>query len=69
MIGLCLLWPEMSLVWLEMSLVWLEMSLIWLEMSLVWPEITVGLISLYIDAYAGIHTCTHIYIWPCGTLR
>ena len=68
MIGLCLLWPEMSLVWPEMSpvwpemsLVWLEVSLIWLEMSLIRPEITVGLISQYIDAYARIHTCTHTY--------
>jgi hypothetical protein len=48
MIGLCL--------------VWLEMSLVWLEMSLVLPEITIGLISLYIYAYARIHTCTYIYM-------
>ena len=25
--------------------------------------------DLYIDAYARIHTCTLIYIWPCGSLR
>jgi hypothetical protein len=62
MIGLCHLWPEMSLVWPEMSLIWLEMSLVLLEMSLVWPEIPVGRISLYIDAYACSHTCTHIYM-------
>jgi len=55
MIGLSLLRPEMSPVWPEISLVWLEMSL-------VWPEITVCLISLCIDAYASIHTCTHIYM-------
>ena len=40
----------------------IEMSLVWPEMSLVWPEITVGLKSLYIDAYARIHICTHIYM-------
>jgi len=55
MIGLCLLWPEINLVWPELSLVWPEISL-------VWPGITVSLISWYIDAYAGIHTCTHIYM-------
>jgi hypothetical protein len=66
MIGLCLLWPEMSLVWPEVSLVWPEVSLVWPEVSLVWPEvslvwpeITVGLKSLYIDAYTRIHACTH----------
>jgi hypothetical protein len=25
--------------------------------------------GLFIDAYAHIHTCTLIYIWPCGPLR
>jgi len=57
-----LVWPEKSLGWPEMSLVWPEMSLVWPEMSLVWPEITVGQISLYIDAYACIHTCTYLYM-------
>jgi len=51
MIGLCLLW-------LEMSLVWLEMSLVWLEMSLVWPEITVGLIK---SIHRCVRTQSHLY--------
>jgi len=55
MIGLCLLWPEMSLVWPEVSLVWPEVSL-------VWPEIAVSLKSLYI-AHAFTLVLIYMALW------
>jgi hypothetical protein len=45
-----------------MGLVWPEVSLVWPKISSVWLEIPVGLISLFIDVYEHIHTCTHIYM-------
>lgn len=44
-----------------LSLLWLDMSRIWPEVSFVCLEIAIALKGLYIDAYACIHSCSHIY--------